>query len=195
MFQSLQIQNKVYKRPLLVFAMEMEAAHAFPTPNIVFTGIGKVNAAYGLMKGIQEFKPDLIVNLGTAGSNYLKKGEIACCTSFVQRDMDATPLGFEKFKTPYSKHGVEINYGIKLDNFHEFICGSGDSFDVEHSGEMYQVVDMEAYALALISKEENIPFLCLKYISDGADRGAVDDWRTEVKKAAKRLHEVLTEFI
>ena len=50
---------------------------------------------------------------------------------------------------------------------------------------------MEAYALAKVCKEENLPFLCLKYISDGADGNAVDDWLTEVKKAAIALKSVL----
>ena len=40
-------------------------------------------------------------------------------------------------------------------------------------------------------KEEKLPFLCLKYISDGADGNAVDDWSTEVKKAAQKLRETL----
>ena len=33
--------------------------------------------------------------------------------------------------------------------------------------------------------KEKITILCLKYISDGADGNAVDDWSTEVKKQPK----------
>lgn len=50
---------------------------------------------------------------------------------------------------------------------------------------------MEAYALAHVAKQENIPFLCLKYISDGADGGAADDWNLQVHHAAKALRRVL----
>ena len=32
--------------------------------------------------------------------------------------------------------------------------------------------------------KENIPFLCLKYISDGADGNAAEDWTVQVHKAA-----------
>ena len=56
---------------------------------------------------------------------------------------------------------------------------------------MYNVLDMEAYALALIAKREQIPFLCLKYISDGANDDAVEDWTQEVDKASKILREVI----
>jgi adenosylhomocysteine nucleosidase len=74
---------------LFSFALESEAADVFEGQNVVFTGIGKVNAAYELTKVIHQQKPALIVNLGTAGSNYFAKGEVICCTKFVQRDMDA----------------------------------------------------------------------------------------------------------
>ena len=43
---------------------------------------------------------------------------------------------------------------------------------------------MEAYAMALIAKQEQIPFLCLKYISDGADGAAAEDWTIQVHNAA-----------
>jgi len=55
----------------------------------------------------------------------------------------------------------------------------------------YNVIDMEAYALAVTAKKENIPFLCLKYISDGADGLAADDWSLNVHKAAKAFKELL----
>ena len=62
---------------------------------------------------------------------------------------------------------------------------------MEHNNTEYNVIEMEAFALAKVCKEEKLPFLCLKYISDGADGNAVDDWSTEVKKAAQKLRENL----
>lgn len=186
------INGKVYKNPLLVFAMKEEAGLAFTDYNCIFTGIGKVNAAYYLMKSLQNVeKPDLIINMGTAGSTAFKRGEVVGINQFVQRDMDASPLGIEVFKTPYSDDPVVLNYGIKMDNLPLGICGSGDHFEMEHNSEMYNVVDMEAYALALIAQREDIPFLCLKYISDGADDNAVADWNEEVKKASLALKAIL----
>jgi adenosylhomocysteine nucleosidase len=127
------------------------------------------------MKYLSVNKPDIIINLGTAGSTAFRRGDVVCCTQFVQRDMDVSPLGIEKFKTPFSDDDVVLDYGIDIDNLPKGICGTGDSFETEHNTDLYNVLDMEAYALALIAKREQIPFLCLKYISDGANDDAVED--------------------
>lgn len=169
---------------LFSFALESEAADVFVGQNVVFTGIGKVNAAYELTKVIHQQKPALIVNLGTAGSNYFAKGEVICCTKFVQRDMDVRGLGFELYETPLSGMPPLLEYGLEMEGLKLGICGTGDSFEMGHSETIYNVVDMEAYSLALIAMKENIPFLCLKYISDGADDNAAEDWTEQVHKAA-----------
>jgi adenosylhomocysteine nucleosidase len=50
---------------------------------------------------------------------------------------------------------------------------------------------MEAYPLALIAMKEQIPFLCLKYISDGADGNAAESWNVMVHKAAEAFKRLL----
>ena len=184
---NIKINGKIYQNPLLVFALEVEAGTAFDDFQKVFTGVGKINAAYHLFKGIQKFNPDIVINLGTAGSTLFNRGEVVCCNQFIQRDMDVMALGFQKFETPFSNGEVVLNYGLEIDNLPKGICGSGDQFEMEHNNHEYNVIEMEAYALAKVCKEENLPFLCLKYISDGADGNAVEDWQTEVKKAATAL--------
>ena len=187
----MKINNIIYKNPLFVFALEKEAGTEFPQENVAFVGVGKINASYNLLKAIQKHQPDLIINLGTAGSTEFNKGSVVCCTEFIQRDMEVTALGFQKFETPFSTDPVILQYGLEIDNLLKGICGSGDQFEMEHKNPEYNVIEMEAFALAKVSKEENIPFLCLKYISDGADGNAVDDWSTEVRKAAQKLRETL----
>jgi len=78
-----------------------------------------------------------------------------------------------------------------MDGLQEGICGTGDNFEMAHSATGYNVVDMEAYALALVAMKENIPFLCLKYISDGADGNAAEDWTVQVHHAAVAFGKVL----
>lgn len=166
------------------FALASEAAEVFTGHPVLITGIGKVNAAYELTKSISVRKPDLIVNLGSAGSNHFPKGSVVCCTKFLQRDMDVRGLGYELYETPLSDIPVELQYGLAMEGLPEAICGTGDNFEMGHSVTAYNVVDMEAYALAMIAMKENIPFLCLKYISDGADGNAAEDWNVQVHKAA-----------
>jgi adenosylhomocysteine nucleosidase len=178
-------------KALFVFALPSEAAGEFDRCSCLFTGVGKVNAAYHLTKQIAKHKPGLIINLGSAGSNIFQRGTIVCCTQFIQRDMDATGLGFKSFETPFSGEPALLEYGHFIERLPTGICGSGDHFETAHTNTGYHVVDMEAYALAFIAKKEQVPFLCLKYISDGADGGAADDWSTEVHKAASAFKKII----
>ena len=194
------------KNKLLVMALEQEAFDFFKQENIIFTGIGKINATYNLTKAIQDYKPEIIINLGSAGSSYFKTGELVNCTGFVQRDMDISPLGFEKYLTPFEENlnnnlsnNIILKYGERIESLPEAICGTGDSFDVSgNSGglnNIYKLVDMEAYALAKTCMRENIKFICVKFISDGADKQASDQWENSLQEGAKKLFNFYKNFI
>ena len=176
---------------LFSFALASEAAEVFEGHNTLITGIGKVNAAYELAKAVQRKRPSLVVNLGSAGSDTFQKGEVVCCTRFVQRDMDVRGLGYAQYETPLSGLPPVLTYGLAMEGLPEGICGTGDSFEMGHAATVYNVVDMEAYALAMVAMKENIPFLCLKYISDGADGNAAEDWTVQVHLAAVAFGAVL----
>lgn len=178
-------------KPLLVFAMREESQDVFDDHDVLHTGIGKINAAYALTRRLQAARPRVIINMGTAGSRKHKGGTIVNCTSFIQRDMDVTPLGFERFKTPFSTDPVIIEYGQTIDGLQAGLCGTGDNFDTSEASSAFDVVDMEAYALALICQRENIPFLCLKYVSDGADGDAGKDWSEALHDTAEKLKATL----
>lgn len=187
------IDGKSYPLPdsLFLFALESEAGDHFNDHNKLITGIGKVAATYALTKAIHTQKPKLIVNLGSAGSNFFKRGTVVCCTQFIQRDMDVRPLGFELYETPLSGLPPVLKYGLTMDGLPVGICGTGDHFDTNHTTTAYNLVDMEAYALALVAMQENIPFLCLKYISDGADGSAAEDWTVQVHRAAEAFAQLV----
>lgn len=176
---------------LFVFALDSEAGKIFNDKNKLITGIGKVNAAIELTKEINRKKPKLIVNLGSAGSKSFRKGDVVCCKKFIQRDMDVRGLGFHLYETPLSGIPPVLEYGLKINNLPEGICGTGDSFEMNHSEAVYDIVDMEAYPLALIAMKEEIPFLCLKYISDDADSDAADDWTVQVHLASEAFNKIL----
>lgn len=179
--------------PVLVFAMAEESQDVFGDYAVLHTGIGKVNAAYGLTRYLQENRPGLVINMGTAGSRKHAGGSIVNPVSFVQRDMDVTVLGFEKFKTPFSNDPVSIEYGETVEGLPQGVCGTGDNFDASEAAGAFDVVDMEAYALALICQREGLPFLCLKYVSDGADDEADKDWNVALHDTAEKLRQALKE--
>lgn len=178
-------------KPLIVFAMKEESQDVFDDYDVLHTQIGKVNAAHALTRYIAQNRPELVVNMGTAGSRKHAGGSVVNPTQFIQRDMDVTFLGFDQYQTPFSADPVVLEYGKRLEHLPGGVCGTGDNFDASGQANGFDVVDMEAYALALICQRENIPFLCLKYVSDGANDEAGEDWNTALHRAAEALRDAL----
>lgn len=169
---------------IVLSAVQEEIPTLHIEPNVFVTGLGKVNATLQATKLILEHKPNLVVNFGTAGSvsESYTNGLIEC-TGFIQRDMDCSPLGFEKYATPYEE-------GHHMIGSPEVVCGSGDSFVTDIGdlpGAGVHIVDMEAYAIAKVCRDLQVPFLCYKYISDRADENAGDDWLTFEHAKAEAL--------
>ena len=52
--KEININGTIYQNPLLVFALEVEAQEEFNDFQKIFTGVGKINAAYHLFKGIEK---------------------------------------------------------------------------------------------------------------------------------------------
>ncbi len=72
----------------------------------LMTGVGPVEAAVSLgaelgRRSIGSALPALVVSLGSAGSRRLEQTEVYQAVSVSYRDMDASPLGFEKGVTPF----------------------------------------------------------------------------------------------
>jgi len=178
---------------LIVFALEGEAQGLFEGFHTIYTGIGKVNAAYQLMLGLAAWKeahgtyPELVLNVGSAGSNLFKRGTIVNCTQFIQRDMDVSVFGHCRYATPNEDTSPVFSAGLRCEPYPQGVCGSGDSFVTDGVMHGWNVVDMEAYALAKVCAGQNVPFCCLKYISDGADETAVGTWDNAMLATAKTL--------
>ncbi len=171
---------------LIVSALEIETQGQLGDYDVLYTGVGKVNATFRLTQKFGKFGShipyDLIINYGTAGSRKVKKKTLVDCTKFIQRDMDVTGLGFMRGETPF-----EDNPPITIESESNFnpigrkaTCGSGDNF-VEDKSQYYgEVVDMEAYALAKVCYSYDVPFISFKYITDGADEQAHEDWEVNL---------------
>ena len=144
-----------------------------------YSGVGKVNAAIKTLQVIQKHSPNLIINFGTAGSLNPRLSGLLEVGSFYQRDMDASPLGFEIGQTPFEDE-KEISFGRQ-----GVSCGTGDKFVTRTPTLKTDIVDMEAFAIAKVCKLKNIDFRCFKFISDNADNEAKDDWVDNVSLGAK----------
>ena len=188
--------SELDKKILIVCALEVETQGELEDYEVLYTGVGKVNATYALTTHFGKYGSyipyDLVINYGTAGSRKIKKKTLVDCTKFVQRDMDVTGLGFMRGETPF-----EPNVPIILDFDHvEFnpigrraTCGSGDNFVEDRLNYYGEVVDMEAYALAKVCWTYNIDFISFKYITDGADEQAHEDWEANLADGIKEFKE------
>ena len=192
-------------KPLIVCALEAETQGQLKEYDVLYTGVGKVNATIRLMEKLGgiflsregALLPSVVINYGTAGSRKIKKKTLVDCTKFVQRDMDVTGLGFMRGETPFEDDPPIIIQTLSPFNpiGRNATCGTGDCF-VEDKSQYYgEVVDMEAYALAKICWEQNIPFVSYKYITDGADEQAHEDWEANLADGIEKFkREVLSEL-
>ncbi|MGN6208274.1 5'-methylthioadenosine/S-adenosylhomocysteine nucleosidase family protein [Asticcacaulis sp.] len=180
------------KDTLFVMALKQEAMGLLDAlgADVIYTGIGKVNAAHALTSELTRRRyegrlPVRVVNLGTAGSRCFRTGDLIACHQFVQRDMDVTPLGFAHGETPYETIPAMLETPLLFPDLTGGLCGSGDSFVTGALAMDCQVLDMEAYALAKVCRLEAVPFAAVKYITDGADADAAEHWPERLRHAAE----------
>lgn len=181
---------------LLLMALPGESQGLFEKSGIPvhYTGIGKVNAAMTSTELILRFKPEHVLNLGTAGSHCYSTHDLIECSGLCQRDMDLSPLGFPRGQTPLDPIPGELTIPRYLPHLSAGICGTGDRFEVGPPQLDCDLVDMEAYAIAKVCKKLQVGFTALKYITDGSDHNAHNDWRENLKPASRRLLEAYHEF-
>tara|TARA_R100000908_G_C3748458_1_gene143376 strand:+ start:373 stop:972 length:600 start_codon:yes stop_codon:yes gene_type:complete len=185
---------------LIVCALEAETQGKLKDWNTLYTGVGKVNATLALVKYLFSHTPRYVINYGTAGSRDLKIGELVDCTKFLQRDMDATPLGFERGQTAFENHiPTMLDFSHVKNNLigKNYVCGTGDNFvqDVNQEICNIDVFDMEAYALAKVCYLQSVPFISYKYISDNADSTADKDWTENLTDGLSAFKEMVLKEI
>jgi len=176
---------------LVVMALEIESQGLFAARRVpvLYTGVGKINATLALCRKLAQYRaarrePPRVLNLGTAGSRHFDRGALVECHHFVQRDMDVSALGFAPGHTPFDDIPARLEFPRSFADLPAGVCGSGDSFETGVPRVGCEVIDMEAYALAKVCQIESLRFACAKYITDGADHTAADDWQNNLNAAA-----------
>ena len=174
---------------LILVAIEDELRRGdLPGHQIEYIGVGKVNAVINTLNAIQKHNPKKIINFGTAGSLNANVRGLVEVSTFFQRDMDASPLGFKVGQTPF-EDSLEITFGRD-----GVTCGTGDKFVTRTPALKTDIVDMEAFAIAKVCKLKNISFRCFKFISDNANDEAKDDWVDNVSLGAKLFIERMNDI-
>jgi adenosylhomocysteine nucleosidase len=182
MADAVQIAGKA-----VLFVMAVEAEYGPHLKNLftpLMTGVGPVEAGVRLSAELAALKaegalPDLIVSLGSAGSRELEQTEIYQAVSVSYRDMDASPLGFEKGATPFLDLPVTVPLPFVVPGIRTAALSTGGAIV---TGAAYDaidadMVDMETFACLRACQLFGVPLIGLRGISDGAaDLRHVDDW-------------------
>lgn len=181
---------------LVVMALQLESQGLFADRGIpvLYTGIGKVNAAYRLTRALAEHRSahgvlPRVVNFGTVGSPTLAAGSVVACRRFVQRDMDVSGLGFPLGTTPFEEVPAQLEFRALFPELPEAVCGTGDRFETGRPAVDCDVIDMEGYALAKVCHLEGAELGAVKFVTDGADGNAGVDWHDNLPRAARAFLE------
>lgn len=155
---------------------------------VIYTRVGKVNAALTASYVCQFDDCDKIINYGTAGTlNSELTGKLIQVGTIYQRDMDARPLSSLGY-TPFEN--TEFSGPITI-NDSKYSLSTGDNFVTSRPEIDTDLVDMEAYAIAKVCGLFNIPFECYKYVTDLADENAAQHWQENQHRGAELFRELL----
>lgn len=197
------------KSVLFLMATELEYGEHLKKlikPHII--GVGPIEAAIHTTKILSAMEnenrlPDLVVSLGSSGSQKLEQTEVYQVSSVSWRDMDATVLGVEKGVTPFVDLPATVGMPTLIPDFPSASLSTGGNVV---SGDGYKnietdMVDMETYAVLRSCQTFNVPLFGLRGISDGQkELERAMDWRQylhivdeKLANALKLLNKVLEQ--
>ncbi len=145
--------------------------------DLLITGVGPVMAERTLTSYLDEYQPDCILNIGTAGmlTQSMELGKIYHISSTLTESDNAIFL-----------HLLEGEEGETCLSVRRSINDS-DQRDISHKAHGARLADMECYALAKIAQEKDIPMSAIKVTTDYADCETTDMFKQQIEKSAKIL--------
>jgi len=156
--------------------------------DLIYTGVGKVNAAISATQQLMHLSPrnTIVLNYGSAGSAEHPVHSMLRCRRFQQADMDARPLA-DKGSTPFDEilyPHIEKDILVFGDDGH--LCTTQDTFQ---QSPVFEVNDMEAYGIAKVCRIMGMDFTAYKFISDN---GSATDWEDNHHLGIEAFLEILT---
>lgn len=183
---------------------------------LVQSGIGKVAAAVATTLLISQFKPDCVINTGSAGGfdPELNVGDIVISSEVRHHDVDVTAFGYEIGQVPqmpaaFIAHPALIAAAEQSISELGFcktkkgLIATGDSFmcDPERIAQTRQqfptmlAVEMEGAAIAQSCHMLNTPFVVIRSLSDIAGKESPDSFDAYLEVASKNSSAMVTELL
>lgn len=169
-------------KTLLLVALPEEFDANLVNIPVVYTGVGLSNAAIMTYEAIVKYKPQRIINYGSAGALKDVHG-LLTVAAVCQRDANCEPLRERGFML-----GENILY---YQSGHSGVrCGSGNNFVMDPdqwTKDHCDIVDMELWAIAKVCDRLHISWISKKWISDKADGDAANSWEGSLKMGEKEF--------
>lgn len=180
------------------------------------SGIGKVNAAMTTTILLNEFKPDYVINTGSAGGYdpALEVGAIVISDEVRHHDVDVTAFGYEIGQVPQLPAAFKSNERLmKLAEEavmeigeHQAATGliaTGDIFmhnpekveEVRNNFPQMKACEMEAAAVAQVCHQFEVPFVVIRALSDIAGKESSISFDEFLPVAAKHSTEIVLHVI
>lgn len=197
---SFAVKDVAGRKVLYVMAVEAEyGPHLKRRIKPLMTGVGPVEAAVVLTRTLGELSaeralPDLVVSLGSAGAAKLEQTEVYQAVSVGYRDMDASPLGFEKGRTPFLDLPAVVPLPLRIPGVPEARLSTGANIvsGAAYDGIDADMVEMETFAVLRACQSFGIPLIALRGISDGkAELKHVNDWTEYLHVIDEKLASVI----
>ncbi|QFQ32940.1 5'-methylthioadenosine/adenosylhomocysteine nucleosidase [Buchnera aphidicola (Aphis fabae)] len=173
---------------------------------LIRSGIGKVSASIASMILINLFKPNIIINSGSAGSLYpkLQIGDIIIPNELCYYDVNLINFGYsrgqipqypKKFKINKNLYHIVIEIAMKFKyQFNTGLLLTGDSFirgenlinKLKFQFSSAIAVEMESTAIAQVCYQFHIPLIVIKSISDLSDKQATLNFKKNISIASSQ---------
>ncbi|MEP0071149.1 MAG: 5'-methylthioadenosine/S-adenosylhomocysteine nucleosidase [Marinomonas sp.] len=180
------------------------------------SGIGKVNAAVSTTLLLSQFKPEYVINIGSAGgyNPELQVGDVVISDQVVHHDVDVTAFGYAMGQVPNmpETYGADISLISQAQKAFSAVTdvqakvgliGTGDSFmndpvRVEKVREIFPslvAVEMEAAAVAQVCYKFEVPFVVVRSLSDIAGKESPKSFEEYLKVAAENSSLMIQEML
>ncbi|MEW6255128.1 MAG: 5'-methylthioadenosine/S-adenosylhomocysteine nucleosidase [Pseudomonadota bacterium] len=165
-------------------------------------GVGPVEAAAATGAALAMLRqsgllPQILVSLGSAGSRTLDHAGVYQVESVSYRDMDASPLGFERGCTPFADHPAVIALPHRIAGVPGASLSTGGAII---SGAAYDaipadMVDMETFAVLRAAHRFGVDLVGLRGITDGRTTlERYEDWADYLHLIDEKLALALDAF-
>jgi adenosylhomocysteine nucleosidase len=168
------------KKTLIVMALKQESQGLVEQLNIplLYSGVGLIKSTQKLTQHLEKNRFERVLNLGTAGSRKWPQKSMLEVHQVSRRDRTLDWL----------------NRTWELDLISDLpsgICGSADFVDTTEEVKKWDMLDMEAYALASVCHDLKIPFHSIKFITDFSDAHSQKEWESLLVPAAQEFKNLL----